>query len=281
MTGAGLSWGLKKLFQFNVAATEDVLPTPSVLKCWGKITNAQCHVCLSKSSSLKHILCGCQVALKQGRQLWRHDSVLLGLYKSIRALRNKEAALLKKGVKPEKVKSSFVSDKGNKMCTPAQSMPTRLFQSSDDWQLQFDVCTKDGQTKNAPFPPHIIASRQRPDGVMWSDKLKTVAWVELTSPWEENMTKWHYSKQEKYRKLAQQLQEKGWKAIPICVEVGARGHTNHKWHHFAKTVGFSRADSKKLKARVARVAQRCSFYLYCNRKNKDWARPPLLESYSE
>ena len=44
-------------FQFNVAATEDVLPTPSVLKCWGKITNARCHVCLQKSSSLKHILC--------------------------------------------------------------------------------------------------------------------------------------------------------------------------------------------------------------------------------
>ena len=75
------------------------------------------------------------------------------------------------------------------MSTQAQPAAAKLFESSDDWELQFDVSTKDGQTKNAVFPPHILASRLRPDGVMWSDKLRTVAWVELTSPWEENMTK--------------------------------------------------------------------------------------------
>ena len=269
------------LFQFNVAATEDVLPTPSVLKCWGKITNAQCHVCLQKSSSLKHILCGCQVALRQGRQLWRHDSILLALYQAIRSLRNRGAALQKKGVQPKRVRTSFVSDLGNRMSTQAQPAAAKLFESSDDWELQFDVSTKDGQTKNAVFPPHILASRLRPDGVMWSDKLRTVAWVELTSPWEENMSKWHYSKHEKYSKLAHKLREKGWKAIPMCVEVGARGHINHKWHHFMKAVGFTKADSNSLKARVARVAQRCSYFMYCNRKNKEWTHPPLIESFKE
>ena len=98
---------------------------------------------------------------------------------------------------------------------------------------------------------------------MWSDKLRTVAWVELTSQlfsWEENMSKWHYSKHEKYSKLALKLREKGWKAIPMCVEVGARGHINHKWHHFTKTVGFTKANGSSLKAKLARVAQRCSYY---------------------
>ena len=77
------------------------------------------------------------------------------------------------------------------------------------------------------FLPYILVSRLRPDDVAWSDKLKTVAWVELTSPWEENMSKWDYNKHEKYSKLAHKLREKGWKAIPMCVEVGARGHINH------------------------------------------------------
>ena len=27
---------------------------------------------------------------------------------------------------------------------------------------------------------------------MWSDKLKMVMWIELTSPWEENMTTWYF-----------------------------------------------------------------------------------------
>ena len=146
----------------------------------------------------------------------------------------------------------------------------KLFESSDDWELQFDVSTKDDQTKNAVLPPHILASRLRPDGVMWSDKLRTV---------EENMSKWHYSKHEKYSKLAHKLREKGWKAISMRVEVRPRGHINHKWHHFMKAVGFTKADSNSLKARVARLAQRCSYFMYCNRKK--WTHPPLIESFKE
>lgn len=270
------------LFQFNLAATEDVLPTPSVLKCWGQLTNSQCPICRNKACSLKHILCGCQVALKQGRQLWRHDSILLAMYQTIRAMRNRGAVMFRKGVQPKKVQSSFQSALGNKMKTKATTVAPSLFESSDDWQLQFDVCVKgDGQTKNAPFPPHIVTTKQRPDGVIWSDKLKSVIWVELTSPWEENMTKWHFSKHEKYQSLARQVREKGWTAYPICVEVGARGHINHKWYHFTKILGFKRAENKGLKKRVARVAQRCSFHLYCARKNKEWWHPPLLNSYGD
>ena len=239
-------------------------------------------MCQAKNSSLKHILCGCQVALKQGRQLWRHDSILLAIYQAIRSLRNRGAALFRKGVQPKQVRSSFVSDQGNKISTKATTVSPSLFESSDDWQLQFDVCIKgDGQTKNAPFPPHILASKLRPDGVLWSDKLKTVAWVELTSPWEENMTKWHFKKHDKYNKLARLLREKGWKTLPICVEVGARGRINHKRHHFTKAMGLKKAESKSLQKKVARVAQRCSFYIYCARKNKDWFSPPLLQSYGD
>ena len=68
-----------------------------------------------------------------------------------------------------------------------------------------------------------------------------MAWVELTSPWEENMSKWHYNKHEKYSKLAHKLQAKVWKMILIYVEVGTHGHINHEWHHFTMTVGFTKA----------------------------------------
>ena len=56
---------------------------------------------------------------------------------------------------------------------------------------------------------------------------------------------------------------------------------NHKWHHFMKAVRITKADSNSLKARVARVAQRCSYFMYCNRKNKEWPHPPLIESFKE
>ena len=272
--------GEDDLFRFNIAATEDQLPTPSVLKCWKQITDAKCHLCNHPHSSLIHILCGCQEALKQGRQTWRHDSILLALYKQIRAMRNQGAASFRQKVKPKTTQTSFVSSKGNKFSTTATPADLTLFEGSDDWQLQFDVCVKhDGQMKNSPFPPHIAASGQRPDGVMWSDKLKTVIWIELTSPWEENMTRWHFRKHDKYNKLARTVRDNRWTAHPLCVEVGARGFTSNTWHHMVKTLGKKRSTSRKLRSRVRQVAQRCSYYIYLNRKNREWPHPPLIDGY--
>ena len=65
------------------------------------------------------------------------------------------------------------------------------FEQSDDWEIQFDLQPQEDMNselqKHGPFPAHIAASSKRPDGLMWSDKLKTVMWIELTSPWEQNM----------------------------------------------------------------------------------------------
>ena len=159
-------------------------------------------------------------------------------------------------------------------------MATALFEVSDDWQLQFDLKVEcDGQSKNKPFPPHIVAASRRPDGVMWSDKLKTVAWVELTSPWEDNLKKWHFQKHENYSKLAVRVRNQGWTLHPLCIEVGARGKTNDTWLQMAKAFSMKGSESKKLRLRVAQVAQRCSYYLYLNRKNKEWHHPPLLPGW--
>ena len=40
-----------------------------------------------------------------------------------------------------------------------------------------------------------------------------------------------------------------------------------------KAVRFTKADSNSLKARVARVAQHCSYFMYCNRKNRSGLTP--------
>ena len=83
----------------------------------------------------------------------------------------------------------FKSGSGAAFAAPSTSQEVvPLFEESDDWVLQFDL-NFDGQTKNKPFPAHIAASGRRPDGLIFSDKLKKVVWIELTSPWEENLTK--------------------------------------------------------------------------------------------
>jgi len=211
-----------ELFRFSLAATEDVCPTPSVLKCWrvpGMVgANVMCHLCGARQSSLSHILAGCNIgkdsALKQGRYTWRHDSILLAIYLQIRTMRNEGIAVLKQGRKRPPQPSTFKSDSGNTFSAPPTSQSVEsmvpLFEESDDWEIQFDLNVhQDGQSKNTPFPAHIVASARRPDGLMFSNKLKKVAWIELTSPWEENLTKSYTSKKAKYNKLEMAIKSAG------------------------------------------------------------------------
>ena len=68
-----------------------------------------------------------------------------------------------------------------------------MLEKATDWQVQFDINEK-GHVKDRYFPPAIAVvtgERSRPDGVIWSMESKTVIWIELTSPWETNMTKQH------------------------------------------------------------------------------------------
>ena len=39
-------------------------------------------------------------------------------------------------------------------------------------------------------------------------------------------------------------------------------------------------ENKALRAHVTEVSQRCSYYIYLSKKNKDWVVRPLLKAYS-
>jgi len=150
-------------------------------------------------------------------------------------------------------------------------------ESSDDWTIQFDLdVPEDNQSKHQPFPPHIASFAKRPDGLVFSDKLKTLIYIELTAPWEENMRKAHNNKFEKYRKEGIHHIE-GWTVIPICVEVGSRGFTNFSWQLMSSAVGMTKTDSKTLRKRVGAIARRCSYYIWLHRRCKAWSHPKLVE----
>ena len=85
---------------------------------------------------------------------------------------------------------------------------------------------------------------------MWSDKLKMVMWIELTLPWEENVTTWYFEKHDKYRNVVNAAEDNGWKVAPLCVEVGARDHINGKWHHMTRALKLDKNEQ---------ASQKCSF----------------------
>ena len=87
---------------------------------------------------------------------------------------------------------------------------------------------------------------------------KTVIWIELTSPWEENLTKKHFEKMDKFNKLAIALREGkhhgvNWTVVPLCVEVGASGTINEQpWTWMCKRLGLSKCSKRWLTQGVPR-----------------------------
>ena len=111
---------------------------------------------------------------------------------------------------------------------------------------------------------------------MWSDKSKMVMWIELTSPWEENMTTWYFEKHDKYSKIVDAAEGNGWKVVPLCVEVGARGYINDKWHHMTRALKLDKRMNKRLRDAVSDVAVRCSYFLYVCLRRREWCTTKLL-----
>ena len=67
------------------------------------------------------------------------------------------------------------------------------------------------QTKERHFPVEILTGDLAvcPDGVIWSKSTKTVACIELTSPWEDNMTLRHSEKHTRYTQLKMDYEANG------------------------------------------------------------------------
>ena len=123
---------------------------------------------------------------------------------------------------------------GNVFSVPGPKAEEEVLSGASDWKMQFDIDVTDGASlgyrTSLPFPPEIAVvsgKGSRPDGVIWSLCSKAVIWIELTSPWEENMSKRHYEKKSKYNQLALELRNPPraggtWTVHPLEVEIGAR-----------------------------------------------------------
>ena len=73
----------RNILQFFLNCAIDTLPTNSNLVRWNKRSSPACNLCRNKETLL-HTLNNCTVMLNQGRYSWRHNSVLMKLYESLK-----------------------------------------------------------------------------------------------------------------------------------------------------------------------------------------------------
>jgi len=287
--------------RFWMCAIEDVLPTPSMRHRWGMQADKTCPLGCGKVGSLCHILAGCWRALDekpQSRITWRHDSVLLAIYRATLAVVNRfknEQAQAKQKPKgsPKRVilfKGGHYEGQQPKSHGEAESVSFQaprapevksVLAKASDWKIQFDLEAPGMRQNSRVFPPDVIQTTLRPDGLIWSTSSKTMVWIELTSPWEANAPEWHVKKAEKYNQLKCDIEAKGWKVHDLYVEIGARGHVHRPYYSLCSVLGFTKAESRELKQVVEQVAKLCSHAIFVARYQRVWQERPLLDLFQK
>ena len=131
--------------RFRMCATEDVLPTESVLNCWNLTdTGGMCPLGCKANGSLRHILCGCRldegnVKGKQSRITWRHDSILLAICRAVMSV-SKRLGEGPPAPKPNTV-GVFQSENGAKslLAPVRKQVKGPVLTQTSDWEFVFDL----------------------------------------------------------------------------------------------------------------------------------------------
>lgn len=252
-----------QVIKFVLNASVNWVKTPDLQKIWGYTTQAYCKLCKHPQCTLHHIISNCPHALSEGRYTWRHDSVLSHLKPILQELINK-ANSISVADKIPPIQVNFVKA-GN--CEPTSKLNTKrttLLSNTNDWKLLIDLDQK------ILYPPEIYATSQRPDIVIWSNKIKSVLNIELTCPAEEGIDSAQVRKQARYFDLNCKAKDKGWSASTLTIEVGARGFVARTLPGLLRKLGRTpkqiNADCKA----ISDIAARCTFAIYLARESSLW-----------
>jgi len=139
-----------------------------------------------------------------------------------------------------------------------------LLLGATDWETTFDL-------PGEPYclPQELNRTGQRPDGVIWSFSKKCVIFLELTCPMEENMLHARTRKQDRYAHLCLQVENLGWTAHCLTVEVGSRGFVGSSVGHLFRQLNL-KSNRGRWKTRLSELALRSSYVIFLCRKNPHW-----------
>ena len=158
-----------KELSFRRKAVSNVLPTPVNLHAWG-LTTSDRYRAWGKTASLKHILTGCEYALRS--YTWRYNEFLeifSEVSKTCCETANKALNIINNRA-IQFVKEGHIS----KTAHENMRKPSML-EGCTDWHVATDL--KD----NFIFPTEIALTTKRPDIVIWSVKAKQFSLLGVSS----------------------------------------------------------------------------------------------------
>lgn len=270
-----LSGCTSSMFRFRINSTNDTLPTGANLSRWtSESVQVKCGGCSSMCPTLKHILNGCPSFLRQGRYTWRHNRVLEDIVSGIQK-KLSDVASHQRAIQLVMPFISFVRE-GQSRLSHGHQAPTNIcrplctgiLDKASDWCI-----LADGLTPRYRFPEELAVTNLRPDIVVYSASARVCVLVELTVPMEDRVLQSAVLKTEKYANLCRQIHSNSWECSLYTVEVGSRGNYTASLALCLKALGLSTNERKSVQRQAAATAQKCSYYIYLKRMERDWDGP--------
>ena len=260
-----------RVVSFVLNATHNSVMTPDLRHICGYVAEPTCRLCREgeekHKATLHHILVGCRHSLNDHRYTWRHDSVLLTLFQTLQPTLVKHNARPPSAAAIPKLSTSFVPEGTVRSRAKRVQANRSLLSSASDWKLLMDY-------RHEPylFPPHIFATKERPDILLYSNSLRVVIFGELTCPAEEGIVEANLRKQSRYADTADAIRglRNPWTVHVLTLEVGARGFVARSTYTFLRKVGFTAVAAKSTCRQISEVVARCSYAIYLRHNEKEW-----------
>ena len=197
--------------------------------------------------------------LSQGRYTWRQNRVLQELAAIISTAKG-ETTL------PNTKALIFTTEGGAKSWHGRPVRTTNqikcLLDGCDDWDVSTDLPEWDSH------PSIIKETRLRPDIVIHSASTQQLIMLELTVPYENRMEEAHIYKREKYMNLTKELENAGYKAVVMPVEVGARGFVGSSVYDLLTILSICGNKRTKALKLLAEIAENSSRWIWSRRNER-------------
>ena len=133
------------------------------------------------------------------------------------------------------------------------------------------------------IPPHILVTNQKPDIFIINESLREAVVFELTCPWDDNISRSHAFKEEKYAPLIADL-SRNYKTFHFSVEVSVRGQVSRDNKQRLKALTYRVCSDpkpifKSLVQNVSKSALLSSFSIFSARAEPSWVNPPYLVTH--
>ena len=132
------------------------------------------------------------------------------------------------------------------------------------------------------IPPHVLVTNQRPDIVIINESSREVVVLELTCPWDDNISRSHTYKEGKYAPLIADLSQR-YRAYLFSIEISVRGQVSGENKKRLKAFTYRvcsdpKPTFKSIVPIMSKTALLSSFSIFSARAEPSWVNPPFLNS---